>query len=266
MQLKIGADPEMFAKLDGQIVSAFGLIPGNKKNPFAVDKGAVQVDGMALEFNIDPASSKEEFIYNITHVMEQLKAMVPNYSVVSDPVAYFTEDYLKSQPEEATILGCDPDFNAWYDGMMNPSPDASLPLRTAAGHVHLGFTEGKHFMDIEHILNCSVIVRQLDFYLGLPSLLFDPDTTRRSLYGKAGAFRPKEYGLEYRVLSNKWLSSPNLIDWVFSASSSAMDSVENGDILADKYGDIQEIINNSDVKKAAEIIIKENLEVPNELS
>ena len=49
----IGADPEVFVadSLTNTFVSAHDLVPGTKLEPFAVNKGAVQVDGMALEFN-----------------------------------------------------------------------------------------------------------------------------------------------------------------------------------------------------------------------
>lgn len=70
----LGADPEIFVGRQGQFFSAHDLIPGNKRRPHPVDKGAVQVDGMALEFNIDPASSYEEFQGNLDHVMAQLGA------------------------------------------------------------------------------------------------------------------------------------------------------------------------------------------------
>ena len=62
MQLLLGADPEAFVVLkDGGIpVSAHGLLPGTKDKPFPVEKGAVQVDGMAAEFNIEPAATEDE--------------------------------------------------------------------------------------------------------------------------------------------------------------------------------------------------------------
>jgi len=50
-------------------------------------------------------------------------------------------------------------------------------------------------------------VKQLDWYLGGWSTQVDPDTVRRNLYGKSGAMRFKPYGVEYRVLSNFWLTS-----------------------------------------------------------
>ncbi len=41
--------------------------------------------------------------------------------------------------------------------------------------------------------------------LGLQSVLLDPDTRRRRMYGKAGAFRFKKYGklIKHKLLINK---------------------------------------------------------------
>jgi hypothetical protein len=101
----------------------------------------------------------------------------------------------------------------------------------------------------------------MDFYLGLPSLVYDAATRRREMYGKAGAYRPKSYGVEYRTLSNAWLNSAELIRWVYRATQKGVLSVIGGDMLVEKYGDIQDIINTSDVTAALAIIKAENLEV-----
>jgi len=113
MQLLLGADPEVFVQQAGKYLSAHGLIPGDKQNPYPVNNGAVQVDGMALEFNISPADTPETFLFNVQSVMQQLREMVPDYEVVTDPVATFTQEYLDEQPPEALELGCDPDYNGW---------------------------------------------------------------------------------------------------------------------------------------------------------
>ena len=82
---------------------------------------------MALEFNIDPANTEDEFVLSIDTVMGQLAAMVPEYRIVITPVAEFGYEYIKSQPEEAKELGCDPDYNA-YTGKENPRANADLPF------------------------------------------------------------------------------------------------------------------------------------------
>lgn len=261
VNILVGADPEVFVQKEGHFLSAFGLIKGDKKNPFKVDKGAVQVDGMALEFNIDPAGTEDEFCINIQSVFNTLRGMVPEYNVVATPVAFFSEDHLKQQPAEALDLGCDPDYNAWTL-RENVKPVADKPMRTASGHVHIGFTENEDPYTENHVNRCAAIVKQLDFFLGLPSLLYDKDTQRRSLYGKAGACRFKPYGVEYRVLSNMWLNSENLMRWVFRNTKEGVERLINGECFYEKYGDIQEIINTSDVDKAIGIIKDAGIRMP----
>ena len=63
--ITIGCDPEFFVKENNKFVNAHGLIEGTKDFPQLVNKGAVQVDGMALEFNINPAKNSKEFVSNI---------------------------------------------------------------------------------------------------------------------------------------------------------------------------------------------------------
>ena len=225
--IKIGADPELFVKHKGQFISAHGMVPGTKFQPHVVDKGAVQVDGMALEFNIDPATNREEFKDNLLSVMATLKGMIDeDYEVVAEPVAQFTKDYISQQPEEATELGCDPDFNA-YTGEENPKPDGGVDFRTGAGHIHIGWTEDMDVTEKTHFDACCMVAQELDFFLGVPATYFDKDVKRRELYGQLGAFRPKPYGMEYRVLSNKWLESEELIDFVYTQVHKALDGMFN---------------------------------------
>lgn len=223
-QLLIGCDPELFVKgADGKHVSAYNMIPGNKREPYRVNNGAVQVDGMALEFNIDPASNAETFDNNISVVMDSLRQMVPeNLEFDISPVAFFEEEYMASQPLEATELGCEPDFNA-YTGTKNPRPNGSVPFRTASGHIHIGWTEGMDPHDPDHFEACCMLTKQLDVFLGLTAPLWDGDIVRRQLYGQLGSFRPKPYGVEYRVLSNAWLKHPELRKVVFSMAKLAFD-------------------------------------------
>lgn len=261
----IGADPELFVqdKDSGSFVSAYGLIQGDKDNPTPVHLGAVQVDGMALEFNIDPASTEGEFVHNINSVVEQLKGMVPTFNVLAVPVAHFGEEYIKAQPEKAKELGCNPDYNA-YTYSENVRPNADLPFRTGAGHIHIGWTKGQEIFEDRHFSTCCAVTKQLDVFLGIPSVLFDDNVQRREMYGKAGAFRPKTYGVEYRVLSNVWVADDKLKSWVYSAVMKALSALEEGHALFLEIGDekINSIINNSDVEAAKEICAKYGLEVP----
>lgn len=259
-KILVGADPELFVKHNGKFVSAHGLIHGDKRNPFKVERGAVQVDGMALEFNIEPAASDDEFYLNMTTVMDILKGMVPDHEFALVPVAEFGKEYIDSQPPEAKELGCDPDFDAWT-GHVNEKPNVGLPFRTASGHVHIGWTKDMPTEEIFHVDACRAVARQMDFFLGLPSLLFDRDTKRREMYGNGGCFRPKSYGVEYRTLSNAWLKSESLIRWVFHNTQKGMKALMEGRDLSQEFGDVRQIIKNSDVNAAEKIINAAGIEV-----
>jgi len=254
MNLLIGADPELFVKQGGEFISAHGMVEGTKEDPFKVRGGAVQVDGMALEFNIDPAASEAEFISNINMVMGELTSMVGDVEVVAEPTAHFGLDYIEAQPLEAKELGCTPDYNA-YTGEENPAPDGDKPFRTAAGHIHIGWTEGADTSDKLHMLTCAKLVKALDITLGVPSLAWDGDQERRELYGKAGAFRPKPYGCEYRVLSNAWLRNEELMSFVYKRVVDTFNNlVETGELPTYGWVDesfVEDVINHSlDVTKS----------------
>lgn len=250
-KILVGADPELFMVHPdtGDFISAHDRIPGTKYEPHKVPFGAVQVDGTALEFNIDPASTQEEFVHHIKAVRQTMADMVPGYNVVATPVARFLPSYWKFDvPSSAQELGCMPDFNGWTMSV-NPRPDpGGEPFRTASGHLHIGWTEDADVEDREHFILCCRIARQLDYYLGMYSLLWDTDGTRRELYGKAGAFRPKPYGMEYRVLSNRWLDSEPIMRWIYNTIQVAMADAFNGDWAEDTYGTLaRSIIDDNDI-------------------
>jgi len=232
VKLLLGADPEVFVKdkAKNKYVSAHGMVKGTKQNPEPTDKGAFQVDGMALEFNIDPAASREEFLTNIQTVYANLQTRIGSgFKLVAAPSILFDREIFDAAPNEAKELGCDPDFNAWASGDVNPRPDNTTTMRTGAGHVHIGWTNDQEVEDPDHIEACCMLVKQLDASLGLAAMYWDKDVRRRQMYGAAGAFRPKKYGCEYRVMSNRWLSDPKLISYVYDATIHA-----TNDLLAGK--------------------------------
>lgn len=232
----IGADPELFCinPNSKSFVSVHDKLPGTKDNPYKVPFGAVQVDGTAAEFNIDPASNVEQFRNHIREVVATMGNMLPGYTLTATPVATYDEDYFRALPEKAVELGCNPDYNA-YTGKVNPIPDARVMFRTGSGHVHIGWTSGADPFDPLHYAKCREVCVQLDYALGLNSLKWDTDNRRRELYGKAGAFRPKPYGVEYRVLSNKWVLDPALCDFVYNSTIKALSDLFDHNIFYDDF-------------------------------
>jgi hypothetical protein len=178
IEFLIGADPEMFIRNPGKrfYCNAHDKIPGTKADPHPVKDGAVQVDGMAVEFNINPAATEDEFVNNCNSVMSQLEAMVAPYELVATPLARFTKkafQVAEAKYPESLELGCDPDFDA-YTSEANPRPDASdINYRTGAGHIHIGWGEDIPLDHPTHQEACRAIAQQLDYFLGLPSLGWD---------------------------------------------------------------------------------------------
>jgi len=268
IKFKLGADPELFLKrADGTNISAHDLVPGSKKAPYAVDSGAIQPDGLAAEFNIDAVDYNDfrAFDDKLTKVLGELKKAVgPDVFFDPRPSTLFDKDYYDALPETAKELGCDPDYSAYSEDPMqpNPRPDGSSGLRSAAGHLHIGWGSDIPVDHPEHLEICRTFIRQMDLYVGLGMTVFDTDTERRKLYGKAGAYRPKHYGVEYRTPSNAWISSRARRQFIHSLVVAAIQNMQTSNPMysyyaknyAKSYGDVQEIINSGDAKRATTIL------------
>lgn len=225
MKITIGADPELFLSKDGKPFSAYGLIPGNKKAPHKVDQGAVQVDGMALEFNIDPVETLEQFNHNIDSVLKTLRNMVPkDYIFDFASSVKFDDDHFKAQPNEATVIGCDPDYNPYTLKEYAPPMTNDSATRAAGGHVHVGWGSGFDVADQAHFKACAKMAKAMDYFVGIPAILLDNSPSsdaRMATYGRPGAFRPKPYGVEYRFLSNFWVQNEHYRELVFNQTQRA---------------------------------------------
>ena len=222
IEITVGADPEIFIGHGPEPVSAYGVVPGTKQEPFRVERGAVQVDGMATEFNIDPANTSEEFQLNLTTVMNQLKSMIGDCEFIDTASIDFSDEIIKTQPLEALLLGCEPDYNA-YTLEENPTPVPPGNMRTAGGHIHIGGLPSDDPQSPQHLQTMSRLIKAMDECIGTYSIFWDRDDRRRSMYGMAGAMRPKSYGVEYRSLSNKWIFNENLVKFVYDGVARSLE-------------------------------------------
>lgn len=82
---------------------------------------------------------------------------------------------------------CMPDFNA-YTECKNHKPEGYSDNRRVAGlHIHLGYENP----NVETSLK---FIKFFDLCCGVPSVLYDRDAFRRTMYGQAGSFRLPQYG------------------------------------------------------------------------
>ena len=225
---KLGADPEAFIFLNDKPIPAVDIIPGTKQKPHKVDRGAVQVDGMAAEYNIDPVNTYEEWEKNHATVIKQLEGFLkPGMELRFIPSVKFEPELFDAAPDDAKELGCQPDFDAWTGGVNHPPEPKDPYVRCAGGHVHIGWCEEEDLGNLQHLLNCQDLGKQLDWFCGAWSVTQDADKIRRTLYGKMGAIRYKEYGLEYRVMSNFWAGTEDGRRNVWNRVNAAIHQMSN---------------------------------------
>ena len=253
--VKIGADPEIviWNNKTNKPISSVGLIPGTKDKPYTCKEWGegfgMQKDNVLGEFNIPACSNFEEFKKSIQFMKGEfnkiLKSINPDYGYRCLSSATYDPEELKSP--EANEYGCDPDYNV-YTETYNERPKKALGNVRACGfHIHISY-------DNPNIETSLMLVRYLDAVLGLSSVLYDTDTKRRKLYGNAGSFRLKSYGVEYRSLGGVMLKEANL-KLVWDLIMEAIHQYNHKGSLPDPII-IQDLINNSRADKVKNLLKK----------
>lgn len=250
----IGADPEMFIinEKTGKVVSSIGLIPGMKGEPYVSEdmpKGfGLETDNILAEFNIPPVTSCEGFINAMNYMKDYISAYVkkinPDYGIKCSAYEVVDEDQLQS--DQAKEFGCDVDYNC-YTGGPNPKPEGALTNGRSAGcHIHIGYEN-------PNVETSVKLVKYFDLFVGLPSIIYDNDVRRRTLYGKAGCFRLQEWGVECRILSAAMYATDALMKFVWNGVVRAIDAYNHGLKLPNPK-QVREAIDNSDIDLARQIL------------
>ena len=266
----LGADPELFMlNNDGTPLPIVGLLGGTKENPLPVDglRGddgiMLQEDNVMAEYNIAPATDARKFSYRISMgkqaVLNKVRLAKPQAKISTACSLVFANPSLES--EQAQMFGCSPDYNAYMNGGVCAGIDKSKLLgadksgakgewRFSGGHLHVGW-------DVRPDMPEWVMAMFLDAYAYLPYLEYDVQGQRRALYGQAGRFRPKSYGLEYRTPSNFWVHNADLsysVATKFIRTAGALYSLDQGYLESAfkqvPWADVKRAIENEDHKAA----------------
>lgn len=250
----VGSDIEVFLKKDGEIISAEGLIKGTKEKPHKTGrKGcAISLDNISAEFTVapttDPLDMWEDIVFNMNYITNSLPDGID--------IAIQASAHLKTglDTPNAKLIGCEPDWCV-YTHEVNIKPDISdMDLRVCGGHIHIGAKELKGNVEL-----CDAVIKALDLFVGVPSVLLDKDTERRALYGKAGALRFPKHGVEYRTPSNFWIKNKESVIWMFKSVQEAITSVNMGVSFEEDEANIIDCINNCNVNLAYALCKKHNL-------
>lgn len=221
-----GTDPEFFLKKNDIILNAIDILEGDPDHRLKIDKYELYHDNVLAEIAVPPSHSREEAIQILTKGMNILQEVVNPCEISFLAYYKFNSRYLRSF--EAKLAACNPDWCAYQIEMKRPE-DTELKYgkwvfttnaRTAGGHIHLGI------QDLKSELEMCKLVRLLDIFLGVPSVIFDHSNetkNRRKIYGQPGRFRVKDYGIEYRTLGNWWLEKEEYIGLVYDLCENAID-------------------------------------------
>jgi len=255
---KLGADPEffLFSINENKNIPICGMLGADKHNPRQISDSdpeyAILEDNCSLEYNIKPANNLTDWLNNINFVKNYVtstflnpKNLLPLYQA---SCRFNPEDLMN---DKAQYMGCQSSWSAWTDEQQIIDR-TDFTLRTASFHVHIGYDNPK--------VNTSIdLVKAFDLFLGVPSVLIDPDRERRKMYGKAGDYRLKSYGVECRCLSGFFQKDEEHLTWVYNQVLKAINFVNEGGIITNP-NDIINCINNYDETLANEIIEDYNLE------
>lgn len=272
--LKVGTDAELFVLKNKKAVPICGLVGGTKEHPIPVLNGngfAVQEDNVMLEFNIPPANNSEEFCQSIDQMLLFLTNEMKKKDLTLCCQSSMVFDKCDLQSEQAKNFGCEPDFDVWRRTANKLSPTRLIELgyetlRSAGFHIHISYDQNEEEPTLE---TTEFFVKALDMFLGVPSVLIDKDNKRRKLYGRAGCFRLKEYGLEYRVLGSGMLDH-RIFPWIYSnvkAAANFLNSLSVDEKELDYFFNIRRemichIINTIDAQRAEVFCIENGITRP----
>lgn len=220
---RLGCDPELFLTKNGEPIESCEVICKNGfvSNDHAPtgygaeiqDDTKIVRDGFQIELNPKPYTCRAYLAREIRYALTNFNNEVLQKNGVQlafIPAIKLKEEQMKNLSDESLVFGCKPSFNVYTgkESVITVKAD-KYPVRTAGGHIHVGFTPNKK---TEHMRffknNYDLLATTYDLLVGNICVILDRDPNqveRRKVYGRAGEIRKPKYGIEYRTLSSFWL-------------------------------------------------------------
>lgn len=242
VRFSLGSDPEFFFMHEGDVVPSVNILSGKSDS--------VKPDGVQGELN--PRADKcRQFAgtYLGRAILEANEEAQKIGATLDFSVGHVLSDKAwKRTPISARRFGCSPTLNS-HESKFERVSGLRERFRAAGGHIHVAYKSKDN----------SKLVQVMDIVAGNTCVLVDRDENnarRRVMYGRAGEYREKPYGLEYRVLSNFWLKHNVLFSLANALVRNAcgIDSVGLSDELISRFdmNKVRDAINNNDKELALE--------------
>lgn len=249
----IGTDAEVFLRYEDTVISAIGVIGGSKDDPKSIGEGCfVQEDNVLAEFNIPPVTTKEEFIKYINYCKNWIEVNHPELNLHFSS-SEMVETFILAE-DKAKEFGCEPDsvvdYSSESDDMsqdeyekLNMQRSASNK-RTSGFHIHIGYSNPTQETNRE-------LVKLFEKYVTLPLTLSDIDENdRRSMYGRSGSYRNKDYGVECRSLGGYFIANNDTIGDVWDRVQLVISKFNEGErVSSEEFANIKELINTKQINK-----------------
>jgi hypothetical protein len=195
ISVSFGSDPELFFVKDGVMVPSTGIMPADRRQ--------VTRDGFQVELHPDASSCRQLASNYIRDCLREAREIATGAGAqLSFALAHTVDPQVWKQTDKSVKkFGCNPTLNV-HEKKQKRTTGLRERFRAGGGHIHLGSLSAKVKNDL------PTLVKLFDIIAGNTLVLIDRDErniTRRKNYGRAGEYREKPYGLEYRVPSNFWL-------------------------------------------------------------
>lgn len=257
-KLTLGADPEIFAFKKGSLLPAYEFLPPKG------EERLMYWDGFQAEWKYDqPYTCQNTLVKATREALMQMHGYAAKkggkLSLVN--VVKIPSETLATVHPKYVELGCEPSYNAYKLRGLNVENPRLLKYRFAGGHMHFG--------EYKTIPNYERIIKTLDKVLGIWAVgtaRTVDSSIRRQYYGMAGEYRKpqygtdeygrKVYGVEYRTLSNFWLSSPGLMQltWDLGRLCVKLSSTTYNKLWSTSEAEVIDTINNCDHEQANKIL------------
>ena len=239
----LGCDPEFFFKNDGGIIGAEKIIPKDGLlNTVTTNLGTYLpdsptskfiIDGVQAELNPRPNTCRANLANEIAACFKTLATSLKDKGVSVDfsQAVEISKENLMELDEQSRKFGCTPSKSIYKKaGVKIKDVDPTeYRIRAAGGHIHIGKggLYGAPNIGLQRALteDHRRTVHMLDILCGNTAVLMDRNESnieRRKLYGRAGEFRLPAHGLEYRTLSNFWLTAYPLMSFAFGMTRLAV--------------------------------------------
>jgi hypothetical protein len=194
VNLSFGSDPEfVLTDKNGNYKSAIGIVNGTKETK--VDLGAghkMFYDNVLMELNVVSGRNENDVIEKFTDCLTRAARAI--YPYLMRAQASQTYPAKETQHPDARVFGCEPEYCAYEMTQLNPPTcEPGNNFRSAGGHIHLGYN-GVAFPLLAPIKGDGTededrserdwgrvwVVRMMDLFVGVPSLLVDHDKNKCS--------------------------------------------------------------------------------------